>query len=98
VRQFLAEAAKTTTSTLLHILKSLDSPTSGETWPAGHRVDTLSGSDLGRLCRSKVGFIFQTPNLVSSLMAFENVAIPQVRLADRTAPGVARSVGSFLDA
>jgi putative ABC transport system ATP-binding protein len=62
-------------STLLHILGSLDSLTSGEVWLAGRRVDTLGGSDLTRLRRDEVGFIFQTFNLVPSLTALENVAL-----------------------
>jgi putative ABC transport system ATP-binding protein len=62
-------------STLLHILGCLDSLDSGEVWLAGRRVDTLNGSDLTRLRRDEVGFIFQTFNLVPSLNALENVAL-----------------------
>jgi putative ABC transport system ATP-binding protein len=62
-------------STLLHILGCLDSLDSGEVWLAGRRVDTLNGSDLTRLRREEVGFIFQTFNLVPSLNALENVAL-----------------------
>jgi putative ABC transport system ATP-binding protein len=62
-------------STLLHILGSLDSLNSGEVWLAGRRVDTLGGTDLTRLRRTEVGFIFQTFNLVSSMTAIENVSL-----------------------
>jgi ABC-type lipoprotein export system ATPase subunit len=62
-------------STLMHILGCLDSPTSGEVWLAGRRVDTLAGSGLTQLRRDEVGFIFQNFNLVPSLSALENVML-----------------------
>jgi len=62
-------------STLLHILGCLDSPTSGEVWLAGRRVDHLGGRDLNLIRRSEVGFIFQTFNLIPSLTAVENVVL-----------------------
>ena len=62
-------------STLMHILGCLDSPTSGEVWLQGRRVDNLGGSGLTQLRRTEVGFIFQTFNLVPSLSALENVML-----------------------
>jgi putative ABC transport system ATP-binding protein len=62
-------------STLLHILGCLDSPTAGEVWLDGRRVDDLPGRELVRLRREEVGFIFQTFNLIPSLNALENVAL-----------------------
>ena len=62
-------------STLMHILGCLDSPTSGEVWLEGRRVDALGGSGLTKLRRDDVGFIFQTFNLVPSLSALENVML-----------------------
>jgi ABC-type lipoprotein export system ATPase subunit len=62
-------------STLMHILGCLDSPTSGEVWLAGRRVDALKSSALTQLRRDEVGFIFQTFNLVPSLNALENVML-----------------------
>jgi putative ABC transport system ATP-binding protein len=62
-------------STLMHILGCLDSPTSGEVWLGGRRVDTLGGSGLTQLRRDEVGFIFQNFNLVPSLSALENVML-----------------------
>jgi ABC-type lipoprotein export system ATPase subunit len=62
-------------STLLHVLGCLDSLDSGEVWLDGRRVDTLSGSDLAKLRRNEIGFIFQTFNLVPSLTALENVML-----------------------
>jgi putative ABC transport system ATP-binding protein len=62
-------------STLMHILGCLDSPTSGEVWLAGRRVDRLGDRDITEVRRNEVGFIFQTFNLVSSLTAIENVML-----------------------
>jgi ABC-type lipoprotein export system ATPase subunit len=62
-------------STLLHILGCLDSPTAGEVWLSGRRVDRLGGRDLTEVRRNEVGFIFQTFNLVPSLTTIENVML-----------------------
>ena len=62
-------------STLMHVLGCLDSPTSGEVWLGGRRVDTLGGGGLTYLRRNEVGFIFQNFNLVPSLSALENVML-----------------------
>jgi putative ABC transport system ATP-binding protein len=62
-------------STLMHILGCLDSPTAGQVWLQGRRVDNLDSAGLTRLRRVEVGFIFQTFNLVPSLSALENVML-----------------------
>ncbi len=46
-------------STLLNLLAGLDRPTAGEVWLDGQRIDGLSETDLARLRRRKVGFVFQ---------------------------------------
>jgi putative ABC transport system ATP-binding protein len=63
-------------STLLNLLAGLDRPTAGEVWLAGQRIDGLSETDLARLRRRKVGFVFQFFNLVPTLSAVENVELP----------------------
>jgi len=54
-------------STLLHCAAGLDRPTTGAVWLAGRDLARLSETDLTKLRRSRVGFIFQAFNLVSAL-------------------------------
>lgn len=63
-------------STLLHILGCLDRPTAGEVWIEGTEVSRLPESALPVLRLRKLGFVFQSHNLVPSLTALENVAVP----------------------
>ncbi len=63
-------------STLMHILAGLDQPTSGWVELAGVRLGELSDHDLTVLRRERIGFIFQTYNLLPVLTAEENVALP----------------------
>jgi putative ABC transport system ATP-binding protein len=63
-------------STLLNLLAGLDRPTSGEVWLDGERIDELSETQLARLRRRKVGFVFQFFNLVPTLSVVENVELP----------------------
>jgi putative ABC transport system ATP-binding protein len=63
-------------STLLNLLAGLDRPTAGEVWLQGQRIDELSETELARLRRRKLGFVFQFFNLVPTLSAVENVELP----------------------
>ncbi|RPI88216.1 MAG: ABC transporter ATP-binding protein [Chloroflexi bacterium] len=63
-------------STLLHLLGGLDSPTSGEVVLAGTPLSELSDDEITKVRRQKVGFIFQFYNLLPTLTAAENVALP----------------------
>src|SRR5580765_5934548 len=63
-------------STLMHILAGLDRPTSGEVTIAGTKLSKLNDSDLTKLRREHIGFIFQFFNLLPMLSAEENVVLP----------------------
>lgn len=63
-------------STLLHIVGAMDLPTSGEVRLNGRRLDELSNADLACVRRRDIGFVFQTFNLLPTLSALENVALP----------------------
>jgi putative ABC transport system ATP-binding protein len=63
-------------STLLHLLGGLDQPTAGEVTLAGRVLSTLSDKQVTITRRRKVGFIFQFYNLIPTLNAEENVALP----------------------
>ena len=63
-------------STLLHILGTLDRPTSGRVLFAGEDVFARSEAGLARLRRSEVGFVFQFYNLLGEMTALENAMLP----------------------
>ena len=63
-------------STLMHILAGLDRATSGEITIEGTELSKLNDSDLTKLRRRHVGFIFQFFNLLPMLTAEENVLLP----------------------
>ncbi len=63
-------------STLMHILAGLDRPTSGTVSIDGVELTHLDDGQLTRLRRDKVGFIFQTFNLLPVLSAEENILLP----------------------
>jgi len=59
-------------STLLNMIGGLDRPTSGVVQVEGRDITRLSSSELSRLRRERLGFIFQSYNLIPVLTAFEN--------------------------
>ena len=63
-------------STLLNLAGALDMPTSGRVLIDGVDVTTLDPRGLAEIRRRRVGFVFQDFNLISSLTAAENVALP----------------------
>jgi putative ABC transport system ATP-binding protein len=69
-------------STLMHCLAGLDSVTSGRVRIGGVELTTLGDRDLTRLRRDRIGFVFQSFNLVPTLTVLENVVLP-LELAGR---------------
>jgi putative ABC transport system ATP-binding protein len=63
-------------STLMHILAGLDRPTSGTVRIAGIELTGLGDRELTQLRRDRIGFIFQTFNLLPVLNAEENILLP----------------------
>ncbi len=63
-------------STLLNMLAGLEQPTRGEIVIAGEHMENKSENQLVKFRREHIGFIFQSFNLMSTLDAIENVALP----------------------
>src|SRR5438552_15274820 len=63
-------------STLMHLLGALDTPTSGEVYFQNRALHTLNDSELALLRRTRIGFVYQFFNLLPTLTAAENVALP----------------------
>ena len=63
-------------STLMHILAGLDRPTAGDVYIAGTAIGELSDTQLTKLRRTHIGFIFQFFNLLPMLTAKENIVLP----------------------
>jgi len=69
-------------STLLGLLAGLDAPTSGDVWMFGHSLSALDEDGRAALRAGRVGFVFQSFQLVPGLSALENVMLP-LELAGR---------------
>lgn len=63
-------------STLLNMLAGLEKPTKGEIVIAGQHIEKMNESKLVKFRRENVGFIFQSFNLLGTMNALENVALP----------------------
>ena len=63
-------------STLMHCMAGLDSPTSGTITVADLEISSMNQSQLTKLRRQHIGFIFQAYNLVPTLTALENITLP----------------------
>ena len=63
-------------STLLHLLGCLDEPTSGSYILEGRSVEGLSRNQRARVRNQRIGFVFQTFNLLARVSALENVTLP----------------------
>ena len=63
-------------STLMHCMAGLDRPTSGQTFVGEEDIGTLDDAGLTQLRRDRIGFVFQSFNLVPTLTAAENITLP----------------------
>lgn len=65
-------------STLLNLIGALDRPSKGKIWIDGTDISRLSDNDLADLRSRKIGFIFQTFNLLAYMSAADNVEVPLI--------------------
>ena len=77
-------------TTLMNILGCLDRPTSGEYWLDGQNVVELPPDDWALLRNRKIGFVFQTFNLLPRTSALENVMMPLLYTTDSVSDGYPR--------
>ena len=82
-------------STLLHVLGGIEPPSSGDLWIEGQNVAELSDRDRTLLRRRRIGFIFQSFNLVPTLSVSENVALPLILDAVSPRDAASRALASL---
>ena len=83
-------------TTLMNILGCLDRPTSGEYWLEGEDVVGLSADEWAQLRNQKIGFVFQTFNLLARTSALENVIMPLSYTAQHLSDQESRRRGADL--
>jgi putative ABC transport system ATP-binding protein len=70
-------------STLMHLMGALDTPTTGEVYFQGQALSRMPDRALAALRRNRIGFVFQFFNLLPTLTALENVALPLLLAGQR---------------
>jgi len=78
-------------STLMNILGCLDRPTSGRYWLDGDEISRLASDDRANIRSRKIGFVFQSFNLLARTTALENVMMPLTYAADPVSDREAQS-------
>lgn len=84
-------------STLLSLAGAMDFPTSGTVQVDGVATTSLRDEALAKVRREKVGFVFQSFQLIHTLTAFENVELPLLLAGKKNAPDVARERLSWVE-
>ncbi|MEA3312912.1 MAG: ABC transporter ATP-binding protein [Caldisericota bacterium] len=87
-------------STLMHLLGCLDTPTSGKYFLEGEDVSKLNDTQLATIRNKKIGFVFQTFNLLPHLTVLDNVILPvvynatgDIKKAEKKAMELMESIG-----
>jgi putative ABC transport system ATP-binding protein len=65
-------------STLMNVIGCLDTPSSGDYFLSGEEVSSMNDDDLAEVRNQRIGFVFQTFNLLPRLSALDNVALPLI--------------------
>ena len=84
-------------SSLMYVLGLLDSPTSGEVFVDGHKVDFADSKSLSDIRNRKIGFVFQFHYLIAELTASENVIVPMLKLGIKRPEARERSFSLLAD-
>lgn len=63
-------------STLMHVMGCLDTPTRGRVFIEGREISQMKDDELAKIRREKIGFVFQSYNLIPGLTAVENISLP----------------------
>ncbi|MGO3146082.1 MAG: ABC transporter ATP-binding protein [Leucobacter sp.] len=63
-------------STLMHIMAGLDTPSGGQVWLGGENITNLGDAELTKMRRRRIGFVFQSFNLVPTLDVRSNILLP----------------------
>lgn len=85
-------------STMLNILGCLDTPSAGEYLLDGHSVETMDKNERSVIRNRKIGFVFQSYNLLPKTTAIENVELPLIYNPDYTSKARKEKAASALEA
>lgn len=84
-------------STMLNLIGCMDTPTSGEVYIENQPISKLSDKDLTRLRLEKLGFIFQSFNLIPVLTVYQNIEFPLLIHGGFTPKDRARIIGELIE-
>ena len=82
-------------STLMNLIGCLDTPTSGGYWLDGVEVSRMTDDSLARVRNEKIGFVFQTFNLLPRATALHNVELPLIYAGIKSAERRKRAEGTL---